>query len=65
MQGVDNNGNPFNVGDQVLVPMIVTSVGVTLQLGVPILGLTAKYKTPDASTITVATLYSSQVVVSR
>jgi hypothetical protein len=65
MQGNDNLGNPFNVGDQILVPMTVTAIGVTSQNGVPILGLTAKYTTPNGSTITVATLYSSQVLVSR
>jgi hypothetical protein len=65
MQGVDQSGNPFNVGDQVLVPMVVTSVGTSLQNGVPILGLTAKYNTPNNSVITVATLYSNQVLISR
>ncbi len=65
MQGTDNSGNPFNVGDIVNVPMVVTSIGVTLQNGVPILGLTAKYNTPNDSEITVATLYSNQVVIDR
>lgn len=65
MQGIDQSGNPFNVGDSVLVPMTVTSVGTATQNGVPILGLTAKYQTPNASNVTVATLYSNQVLVSR
>ncbi len=65
MTGTDNLGNPFGVGDIVNVPCEVTSVGVSSQNGVPILGLTCKYKTPNGSDVTIATVYSSQTIIDR
>ncbi len=65
MTGTDALGKPFNVGDFVNVVCEVTSVGVTSQEGVPILGLTCKYTTPDGSAVTIATVYSTQVIIDR
>jgi len=65
MEGTDALGKPFGIGDIVNVPCEVTSVGASSQNGVPILGLTCKYTTPDGSTITIATVYSSQTIIDR
>jgi hypothetical protein len=65
MQGTDALGKPFAIGDIVNVPCEVTAIGASSQNGVPILGLTCKYTTPNGSTITVATIYSSQTIIDR
>ncbi len=65
MQGTDALGKPFAIGDIVNVPMEVTAIGASSQNGVPILGLTCKYTTPDGSAISVATIYSTQTIIDR
>jgi hypothetical protein len=66
MSATDVITNKFDIGSIVNVPMVVTAIGATSQVGVPILGLTTKYKTPDGSVaISVATIYATQVILDK
>jgi hypothetical protein len=61
----DNIANVINIGDIVNIPCVITAIGASSQNGVPILGLTAKYNSPNATPLTIATAYATQVILDK
>jgi hypothetical protein len=61
----DNIANRFTLGDIVNVPCVVTALS-TPQVGVSLLTLTPKYKTPNGTTpSTITSVYATQVLLDK